>query len=123
MKYFIKAQGFTVYDYVMYQDKLSAIILEKNECELGSQITKHIQVRYFLIKYYIADGDKTLEHCPMVKMLGDHSTKPLQAFMFRKYHAYIQLIPDYTGEFDMCWGEASEPVIPILQYFFGFNDK
>ena len=84
MKYFIKAQGFTVYDYVMYQDKLSAIILEKNECELGSQITKHIQVRYFLIKYYIADGEKTLEHFPMRNMLGYHFMKPLRGSMFRK---------------------------------------
>ena len=47
MRYFIEAQGLTVYEYVMYQEKLSVILLEKNECKLGSQSTKHIQVHYF----------------------------------------------------------------------------
>ena len=59
----------------------------------------------------------------MGKMLGDHFTKPLQGSMFSKYHAYIQGIPDDTGYLYMWWGEASEPFIPIPQYFFGCNAK
>ena len=91
MRYFIQAKGFTVYEYVMYHEKISVILLDKmsaicgeNGCELGSQRTKHIQVNYFLIKDHIADGDKTLEHCQIGKMLGDHFTKSLQGSMFRK---------------------------------------
>ena len=87
MRYFIEAQGFTVDEYIMYQVKLSTILLDTNEFELGSQRTKHIQVRYFLIKDNITDGDKTLEHCPTGKMLGGHFKKNLQGSMFRKYHA------------------------------------
>ena len=87
MRYFIEAQGFTVDEYIMYQVKLSTILLDTNEFELGSQRTKHIQVRYFLIKDNIADGDKTLEHCLMGKILGYRFIKPLQGSFFRKYHA------------------------------------
>ena len=58
MRYFIEAQGFTVDSYVMNQDKLGVILLEKNGCELGSQHKKRIQVSYFLIKDNIADGEK-----------------------------------------------------------------
>ena len=49
MRYFIEAQGFTVDEYIMYQVKLSTILLDKNGCKLGSQRTKHIQVSYFFI--------------------------------------------------------------------------
>ena len=76
-----------------------------------------------LIKDNIVDGDKTLEHRPMGKMLGDHFMKYLQGSMFSKFHTYIQWIPDDTGYLDMCWGKANEPVIPTPQDFFGCNSK
>ena len=56
-RYFIEVQGFTVDEYVMYQDKL-----DKNGRELSYHCTKNIQVHYFLIKDHILVGDKTLEH-------------------------------------------------------------
>ena len=80
----------------MYQEKL-----EKNGCDLSSQCTKYVQMYYFLIKDRFFVGDKSLEHCPMGKLLGDHFKKPPQGYLFRRFRAYIQGIPDDTEELDI----------------------
>ena len=46
----------------------------------------------------------TLEHWPMVNMLGDHFTKPLQGSLLRNSHEETQAIPDDIFELYMLWG-------------------
>jgi hypothetical protein len=72
---------------ILNQDKLSAILLEKNGKAYSGKRTKHINVRYFFIKDRIGSGEITVNHCPAAEMLADHFTKPLQGTMFRKFRA------------------------------------
>ena len=46
-KYFIEAQGYVADENIMYQDNLSAMLLERNRNKSSTKNTKHIQVRYF----------------------------------------------------------------------------
>jgi hypothetical protein len=45
----MKAQGYGVKDNVLFQDKKSSILLEKNGKASNSKRTKHINIRYFFI--------------------------------------------------------------------------
>jgi hypothetical protein len=48
-RYFMKAQGYSVKDTVLFQDKKSSILLEKNDKASSSKCTKHINIWYFFI--------------------------------------------------------------------------
>ena len=69
----------------MYQDNLSAMLLETNSNKSSSKRTKKIRVRYVFIRDWVRSGDIKLEHCPTEEMLADHFTKPLQGNLFRKF--------------------------------------
>ena len=56
-RYFIEVQEFKVEEAVMYQDNLSAMLLDNNGRLSSGNRTKHIRVRFFLIKDRIAMGD------------------------------------------------------------------
>jgi hypothetical protein len=51
VRLFLKAQGFTVSDNILYQDNKSAMLLETNGRASSSKRTRHIEIRY----YYVAD--------------------------------------------------------------------
>ena len=76
-KYFMEEQGYNIDENIMYQDNMSAMLLEKNGKKSSTKNTKHINVRYFFIKDRIATGDVKIDHCGTKKMLADHFTKPL----------------------------------------------
>ena len=82
--YFIKAQGFTINNSVLFQDNLCAMLLEQNRMASRSKRTSHIRVIYYFIKYRISIGDVVVKHSPTEEMLADHFTKPLQGKLFRK---------------------------------------
>ena len=48
--YFLEAQGYKTNDTVLFQDNKSAILLEKNGKASSGKRTKHINIRYFLLK-------------------------------------------------------------------------
>lgn len=52
---------------------------------------KHINVRYFFLKYYLQDNDNkiAIECCPTKEMIADFFTKPLQGHEFKKLRALI----------------------------------
>ena len=102
-QYFIKAQGFTVNKSVLFQDSLSAMILDWIGMESRSKQTKQIRVRYYLIKDYISTGDIVAKHCPTREMSADHFTKPLQWEIFQKSRSEIQGIPTTMKHKEMCW--------------------
>ena len=84
-KYFCEEQGYPIEEKIMYQDNLSAMLLETNSNKSSSKRTKNIRVQYVFIKDRVRSGDIKLEHCPTEEMLADHFTKPLQSNLFRKF--------------------------------------
>jgi hypothetical protein len=104
-RYFIEAQGFNVDESILYQDNLSAMLLEKNGKQSSSKKTKHIRVRYFFIKDRIGNGNISVKHCPTGDMVADHFTKPLQGAQFRKFRAEIQGVPTDVSDLDMGLGQ------------------
>ena len=108
-KYFVESQGYKVNENIMYQDNMSAMLLEKNGKKSSTKNTKHINVRYFFIKDRIACGDVKIEHCPTKEMIGDHFTKPLQGELFRKFRAEIMNIPENAIMSDMDWDGIDLP--------------
>ena len=80
--YFLKAQGYEVGNTVVYQDNMSAILMEKNGKSSSSKRTKHINMRYFFIQDRWKKGEFKIEHCPTDEMLADFFTKPLQGKKF-----------------------------------------
>jgi hypothetical protein len=83
MRYFVKCQGYKIDEYVLYQDSMSALLLEKNGRVLSSRCTKHIKAKYFLIKDYYDAGKINIRFCATDKMWADMLTKPLQGQKFR----------------------------------------
>eukprot|EP00957_Ditylum_brightwellii_P131929 10059906-Ditylum_brightwellii.AAC.1 len=61
--YFLENQGYSVKTATVYQDNLSAMLLEKN----GS---------------WILNGEVEAKHCGMENMVADFFTKPLQGALF-----------------------------------------
>ncbi len=47
---------------LIYQDNMSAILLETNGKASSTKRTKHIKVKYFYIKDKIGQGEIVLEH-------------------------------------------------------------
>ena len=92
--YFLQHQGYSVNKNIVYQDNMSAILLEKNGQLSSSQRTRHIKVRYFFIKDRIADGEIHVVYCPTEDMLGDFFTKPLQGAKFIQFRKLILGLPD-----------------------------
>ena len=93
-KYFLEAQGYGVNDNIVYQDNLSAILLEKNGKWSSTKRTKHLNVRYFFVTDKISNQELTVKHCGTENMVGDFYTKPLQGSAFRKLRKIILNIED-----------------------------
>ena len=84
LKHFLEAQGWKSSSAVVYQDNLSAVILESNGRGSSGNKTRHMHVRYFYIKDCIASGDVNIEHCPSESMIGDYFTNPFQGSKFKE---------------------------------------
>ena len=70
----------------LYQENMSAMLLEKNGRASSSSRTKHIDIKYFFIQDWIERGDIGLEYCHTENMVANFMTKPLQGkiiFEFR----------------------------------------
>jgi len=78
MRYFIECQGYDIDEYIIFQDNMSALSLEKNGRISSSKRTKHIKAKYFLIKDYYDAGEIDVKFCPTDEMWADVLTKPLR---------------------------------------------
>jgi hypothetical protein len=56
-RYFVECQGYEIDEYVIFQDNMSALSLEKNGRILSSKQAKHIKAKFFLIKDYYKAGE------------------------------------------------------------------
>jgi hypothetical protein len=88
-RYFMKAQGYSVKDNILFQDNKSSIILEKNGKASSSKHTKHINIRDFFITYRVSKEEVSVVWCPTGDMIGDYATKPLQGALFQKCRDHI----------------------------------
>ena len=84
---FLEAQGYEVKETVLYQDNISAEILENNGKSSSSKRTRHMNIRYFYIKDCLEREELNLktEHCGTEVQYGDFYTKPLQGVLFFKF--------------------------------------
>ncbi len=82
--YFMEAQGYQVFDNVLFQDNRIAILLDKNGKASSSKCMKHVNIRYFVITNCADNVDVSLVWCPTGDMIGDYMTKPLQGTLFWK---------------------------------------
>jgi hypothetical protein len=99
MRYFIECQGYDIDEYIIFQDNMSALSLEKNGRISSSKRTKHIKAKYFLIKDYYDAGEIDVKFCPTDEMWADVLTKPLQGQKFRDMRAFLQNCPrDYDDD-------------------------
>jgi hypothetical protein len=88
-RYFLEAQGYDVKESPIYQDNMSAMLLEKNGKKSSGKRTRHINIRYFFVTDRIAAHEVHVEYCPTGDMLADFFTKPLQGSAFRKFRNRI----------------------------------
>ena len=101
-RFFIEVQGYTVEENVLFQDNKSTIQLANNGRWSSSKRTKHIKVKYFLIKDYYDSGEIDLRYCPTDVMWADVLTKPLQGQKFRDMRAFLQNCPrDYDDDVEL----------------------
>ena len=86
-RYFLEAQGYGIDKNLLYQDNMSAMLLEKNGKKSSTKNTNHINVRYYFIKDWVETRDVMIQHCLTEKILGNHLTNTLQGALFSKVRA------------------------------------
>ena len=77
IKWFLKEQGCALKQNTFYQDKMSAIKMEKNGRQSCGEKSRHIHIRYFFIKDVLARENIDVIHCPTERMIADYFTKTL----------------------------------------------
>ena len=79
---------------IVYQDNMSAMLLEKNGRASSSKRTRHINIRYFFITDRIKAKEIRVEYCPSKDLISDFFTKPLHGQLFYKLRAFILNLPE-----------------------------
>ena len=89
---FLMSQGYPVQKNVVYQDNMSAMLLESNGHKSSTKQTKHIELRYFFIHDQVLQEKVLIKHCPTLNMCADFFTKPLQGMLFYRLRDLIMNI-------------------------------
>ena len=97
-RYFVACQEYKVSENIIFQDNKSTLIMEKNGKASSSKKTKHIKVRYFLVKDKIEKGEVQVKYCPSEKMWSDVLTKPLHGEKFRKMRSMLMKCSEHYYE-------------------------
>jgi hypothetical protein len=102
--YFMQEQGFDMKALLLYQDNMSTMLLKTNGRASSLKCTKHIKVKYFLIKDKVVQGEVTIKQCPTGQIWTDINTKPKQGIVYRAFRRHVMGIPadykdsDYAGK-------------------------
>ena len=97
MRYFLECQGYSIDENVIYQDNMSTLSLEKNGRVSGSNRTKRIKAKYYLVQDKYNSHEIDLKYCPTDTMWADVLTKPLQGLKFRQMRTVLMNCPlDYS---------------------------
>jgi hypothetical protein len=62
-RYFLEAKGYAETGTTIYNDNLSAMLLEKNGRASTRKRTRHINIRYFFVADRVKSGEVNTEHC------------------------------------------------------------
>ena len=101
-RYFVQCQGYDINEYIVFQDNMSSLSLEKNGRISSLKRTKRIKAKYFLIKDYYDSGEIDLRYCPTDVMWDDVLTKSLQGQTFRDMRAFLQNCQrDYDNDIEL----------------------
>ena len=98
--YFMQKQGYDMSASLLYQDNMSAMLLETNGKASSSKRTKHIKVKYFFVKDKADNSKVVIEHCPTEQMWTDINTKPKQVAVFRLFRGHVMGIPADYKDYD-----------------------
>ena len=71
---FLKHQGYTLDENIIFRDNESAMRLEKKGRNLCTGNSRHIDIKYFFVKDRINNGDVSISYCPTLNMLADFYT-------------------------------------------------
>jgi hypothetical protein len=97
--HFLKAQGYTINENVIFHDNMSTLSFKKNGRTSSSKHTKHIKAKYFFIQHYHQTKEINLRYCPTDNMWADVLTKPLQGSKFQQMCAILMNYSvDYNEE-------------------------
>ncbi len=88
-RYFLEAQGYTMGASMIFQDNMSAMLLERNGKGSSGKRTRHMNVWYFFIKDRISANEVKVSHQGTENMIGDFFTKPLQGQKFIDFRRFI----------------------------------
>ena len=88
-RYFLLAQGYKMGASKVYQDNQSTMLLAKNGRASSGKRTRHINIRFFLVKDRVKSGEIEIEYCPTDMMIADYLTKPLQGLKFRWFRDQV----------------------------------
>ena len=87
--FFMRTQGYSSKETIVYQDNKSTILLEENGKKRSGRRTRHLNIRYFFLTDQIEKGNISIQYCPTDEMIGDYMNKPLQGEKFRKFRKDI----------------------------------
>ena len=87
--YFLQEQGYGSSPALVYQDNMSAMLLEKNGKLSSTKWTKYVCICYYLIHDRWKQGEIDIQHCSTDEMVVDCLTKPLRGKKFIKFRAII----------------------------------
>ena len=79
----LEAQGHTINENIIYQDNMSAILLENNGKKSSGKRTRALNIRYFMVTGQVKKGHWIIKYCPMDDMVGDYMTNSLQGMNSR----------------------------------------
>ena len=85
----MSAQCYGKENNLIYQDNQIAMRMEKNGRNSCTGNSRHIHIRYFVVKYRIDKSKMKVEYFPTHLMLGDFFTKTLMGEMFRRLGSVI----------------------------------
>ena len=86
---FMADQGYPTEKSTLYQDNMSAILLEKNGKKSSSKRTHALNIRYFMVTDQVKNGNLIIEHFPTDKMISDYMMKALQGTIFAEFRKMI----------------------------------
>ena len=97
---FFEEQGYPLHKNVLFQDNQSAIKMEKNGRNSCTGNSRHVNIRYFVVKDRVDKGEIEIEYCPTMLMLADYFTKPLNGNLFKRLRNIIMGYVPISALFD-----------------------
>jgi hypothetical protein len=97
-KNFLEAQGYEIWENLVYRDNQSSMKLEINGKASSGKRTRHFNIKYFFITDLIGRKEVQTRYCPTDKMIADYMTKPLVGKKFVQFWRAIMGHPDPEEE-------------------------